>query len=201
MTKDPELEAIRAGDERAFEELTRLYYPAMLRVAQARVHDRAAAEDVVQETWVTVLRRLHQFEGRSSLRTWIMGILINIARARRRQEARLLSFTGVFDRLPESRRPTVDGRRFTPEGSWITGPPSWSGLPEPALESRETLAVLQAAIDRLPARLREVIILRDVSGWTAEETCQALRISQGNQRVRLHRARAFVRQQLEEYLR
>jgi RNA polymerase sigma-70 factor (ECF subfamily) len=199
MTIDPELAAIRSGDEQAFEDLVHRHYPAMLRIAMSQVRDRTVAEDVVQETWITFLRNLDRFEGRSSLRTWIMGILLNVARARRRQEARLQSFTTMLDRLPEGRRPTVDRHRFTADGTWRSGPPTWSDLPEAALESRETLAVVQAAMEMLPTNLRQVIVLRDVAGWSPEETCNALKISGANQRVRLHRARAAVRQRLEEY--
>jgi len=174
----------------------------MLRLAMAYVRDRETAEDVVQETWITFLRTLDRFEGRSSLRTWLFGILANVARARRRRESRLVTFTSLLGLGgTDSRRPTVDPARFASDGSWRTPPPSWSALPEQVLESRETLAEVQSAIDGLPARLREVIVLRDVAGWEADEVCDLLRISAGNQRIRLHRARAAVRQVLEDRLR
>lgn len=199
MTIDPELAAIRSGDERAFETLVRRHYPAMIRMAVSQLRDSGEAEDLVQETWVTFLRNLDRFEGRSSVRTWIMGILLNLARARRRREGRVQSLTALLDRLPEGRRPTVDRLRFTTDGTWSSEPPAWSGRPEEALESRETLGVVQHAMDDLPAKLREVFVLRDVAGWSSEETCRALGISSANQRVRLHRARAAVRQRLEEH--
>lgn len=201
-TTDPEVDALKAGDEQTFEALTRRHSAAMLRLAMAYVRDRETAEDVVQETWITFLRTLDRFEGRSSLRTWLFGILANVARARRRRESRLVTFTSLLGLGgADSRRPTVDPARFASDGSWRTPPPSWSALPEQVLESRETLAEVQSAIDGLPARLREVIVLRDVAGWEADEVCDLLRISAGNQRIRLHRARAAVRQVLEDRLR
>lgn len=198
---DPELDAIRSGDERIFEELTRRHYPAMLRLAMAYLRDREAADDVIQETWVNFLRSLDRFEGRSSLRTWLFGILTNIARARRRREARVITFTSLFGLLPDSRGPTVDPKRFGKNGTWLTDPPSWSQVPEQILEGQETLAQVKEAIEALPPKLREVIVLRDVAGFSADEVGQALQISTGNQRVRLHRARAAVRQKLEDYMR
>jgi RNA polymerase sigma-70 factor, ECF subfamily len=201
-TMDPEVDALKAGDEQTFEALTRRHSAVMLRLAMAHVRDRETAEDVVQETWITFLRTLDRFEGRSSLRTWLFGILTNVARARRRRESRLVTFTSLLGLGgADSRRPTVDRARFASDGSWRTPPPSWSELPEQVLESRETLAEVQSAIDALPAKLREVIVLRDVAGWEADEVCDLLRISAGNQRIRLHRARAAVRQVLEDRLR
>jgi RNA polymerase sigma-70 factor, ECF subfamily len=202
MTKvDPELEAVRSGDQKVFEELTRRHYRAMLRIAMAYVRDREAADDVIQEAWVTFLTTLDRFEGRSSLRTWLFGILTNLARARRRREARFIPFTSLFDLGTGSRGPTVDQRRFGTDDRWRTPPPSWSHLPESVFESQETLAEVKAAIDVLPPKLREVIVLRDVVGLTGDEVGELLAISSSNQRVRLHRARAAVRQKLEDILR
>lgn len=197
---DPELEAVRSGDERAFEELTRRHYSAMLRTAMVYVRDREVADDVIQETWVTLLRTLHRFEGRSSLRTWLFGILTNLARARRRRESRLIPFTSLFE-AARQRGPTVDRRRFGPDDRWLSPPPSWAQLPENVIESRETLEEVKAAIDMLPAKLREVIVLRDVVGMSGDEVGDLLAITPSNQRVRLHRARAAVRQKLEDVLR
>jgi RNA polymerase sigma-70 factor, ECF subfamily len=198
---DPELEAIRSGDERAFDDLTRRHYPAMMRVAMAYVRDRDEADDVIQETWVHFLRRLGTFEGRSSLRTWLFGILTNVARARKRRGARIITFTSLFALASDSRLPTVDPKRFGKDGAWQMPPSSWSRLPDQVVEGKETLSELMAAINGLPPRLRQVIVLRDVAGWSGEEVGKLLRISIGNQRVRLHRARAVVRQKLEEHLR
>jgi len=198
---DPELEAVRSGDEKVFEELTRRHYPAMLRIAMAYVRDREAADDVIQEAWLTFWRTLGRFEGRSSLRTWLFGILTNLARARRRRESRFVSFTSLFEHATRSRGPTVDPHRFGADHNWQSPPSSWSQLPENVLESQETLAEVKAAIDMLPPKLREVIVLRDVVGLSGDEVCDLLAISPSNQRVRLHRARAAVRQKLEDILR
>jgi RNA polymerase sigma-70 factor, ECF subfamily len=199
---DPELEALRAGDEAAFEALVRRHHAHMLSLARAEVGDRGHAEEVVQETWLTFVHSLDRFEGKSSVKTWLFGILINVARARRRRESRLLPLTSWLRRDPtDSRRPSVDSHRFGRDGMWSTPPAPWNELPEERLLSQETLGQVKGAIEALPPKLREVIILRDVAGWDAEETSSVLAISAANQRVRLHRARAAVRQRLEEYLR
>jgi RNA polymerase sigma-70 factor (ECF subfamily) len=200
-TFDSELEALKAGDEAAFEALMNRYGGPMLRIATSYVRDREAAEDVVQETWLTFLRSLGKFEGRSSLKTWLFGILMNVARARRRKDARLLPFTTLFSRdSADARVPAVDPDRFDAEGHWVRPPESWSQLPEERLLGRETLEHVQAAVAALPAKLRDVILLRDVAGCGSDEVCRLLDISPANQRVRLHRARAAVRQTLEDYL-
>lgn len=166
------------------------------------VRDTGVAEDVVQESWLACLRSLSSFEGRSSLKTWIFGILVNVARARRRKEARIVPFASLFRRDDsDSARPTVDGSRFGRDGMWRKAPPTWENLPESRVLGDETMAQVRAAIDRLPAKQREVIVLRDVAGLDASEVCAALGISAANERVRLHRARAAVRKTLEEYLR
>jgi RNA polymerase sigma-70 factor, ECF subfamily len=198
---DPELEAVRSGGERAFEALTRRHYPAMLRIAMAYVRDREVADDVIQEAWLTFLKTLDRFEGRSSLRTWLFGILTNLARARRRRESRFIPFSSLFQLGTGAGRPTVDQRRFGTDDRWKSPPSSWSQLPDEVFESRETLAEVKAAIDMLPPKLREVMVLRDVVGLSGHEVGDLLAISPSNQRVRLHRARAAVRQKLEDVLR
>ncbi|HYT14740.1 MAG TPA: RNA polymerase sigma factor [Candidatus Nitrosopolaris sp.] len=199
---DPDLDALRSGDEAAFEALIGRYHGPMMRLAMTYLRDRGAAEDAVQETWLTCLKTLDRFEGRSSLKTWIFGILLNVARSRRRKESRILPFTSLFRRDGgEDRGPTVDQRRFGRDGMWSTPPDSWSNVPESRLLDRETVEKVKAAIETLPAKQREVVILRDVAGFDADEVCALLSISQSNQRVRLHRGRAAVRKTLEEYLR
>src|SRR6266700_8235976 len=199
---DPDLTALRSGDEAAFEALIGRYHGPLMRLAMAYVRDHGVAEDVVQETWLTCLKTLDRFEGRSSLKTWIFGILLNVARSRRRKESRILPFTSLFRRDGgEDRGPTVDQRRFGRDGMWSTPPDSWSNVPESRLLDRETVEKVKAAIETLPAKQREVVILRDVAGFDADEVCALLSISQSNQRVRLHRGRAAVRKTLEEYLR
>jgi RNA polymerase sigma-70 factor, ECF subfamily len=193
--------ALRAGDEAAFAELARSYNASLLRVAQIYVSSRAVAEEVVQETWLAVLQGLDRFEGRSSLKTWIFRILANRAKTRAIREGRTIPFSSLQpDRVPE---PAVDPDRFRdPEdgrwpGHWASPPQAW---PEERLLAGETRDKLAAAIESLPASQRAVISLRDIEGWSAEEVCNALEISETNQRVLLHRARAKVRTALEGYL-
>lgn len=201
VTSDPELEALKAGDAAAFEALLHRYHGPLLRVALGYVRDREAAEDAVQETWLRVLAGLDRFEGRSTLKTWIFGILLNVARSRRRRDLRILPFSSLFRRDEPGSEPIVDPDRFNAEGRWTSLPENWESLPEARLMSREVLDRVGAAIDELPPKLREVILLRDVAGWSAEEAASLLGISAANQRVRLHRARGHVRRVLEEYLR
>ena len=201
-TVDSELEALRAGDEAAFQSLIQRYHGPMLRLAMNYVGDRGVAEDVVQESWLTCLRSLDRFEGRSSLKTWLFGILVNVARARRRKESRILPFASFWRRDDsDSHRPTVDRSRFGSDGMWSNGPHSWDNVPESTVLGAETLQHVRSAIDTLPPKQREVILLRDVAGFDGAEVCALLGISPANERVRLHRARATVRQKLEDYLR
>ena len=196
------MEALRAGDERAFEQLVRMYQAALLRVAQIYVSSRAVAEEVVQETWLPVLNGIDRFEGRSSLKTWIFRILANRAKTRAQRDSRTIPFSALRrpDTVPE---PAVDADRFNdPEhqrwpGHWASPPTAW---PEEQLVADETLRVIGDAIEQLPASQRAVITLRDVQGWSAEEVCNALELTETNQRVLLHRARSKVRRALEEYL-
>ena len=194
--------ALRAGDEAAFVQVVREWHPSMLRVAQIFVPSRAIAEDVVQETWLRVLGALDRFEGRSSLKTWVFRILVNTAKTRAHREGRVLPFSALNNpgRIPEA---AVDPDRFRPEdderypGHWSSPPRE---LPEERLLAAETRQLIAAAIDSLPATQAAVIRLRDVDGWSSEEVRNALDISEVNQRVLLHRARAKVRQALEDYL-
>jgi RNA polymerase sigma-70 factor, ECF subfamily len=198
---DTDLEALKAGDEAAFRALIKRHHGPMLRLAMAYVRDAGVAEEVVQETWLTCLRSLDKFEGRSSLKTWIFGIAMNVARARRRKEARILPFASLWRRDDsDGGRPTVDRNRFGSDGLWSAPPDSWSNLPETNVLGIETLQRVKQAIQSLPMKQREVITLRDVAGLDADEVCGLLSITAENQRVRLHRARAAVRRMLEEYL-
>jgi len=200
-TSDPELAALRVGDESAFQTLIQRYHGPMLRLAMNYVGDRGVAEDVVQETWLTCLRSLDRFEGRSSLKTWLFGILVNVARSRRRKESRILPFASLWRRDDsDRRRSTVDESRFGSDGMWRDGPGSWDNVPESKVLGDETVQLVRSAIDALPPKQREVILLRDVAGFDATEVSGLLGISAANERVRLHRARAAVRQRLEEYL-
>ena len=201
MRSDKEtLAALRRGDERVFVELVQQHQDLMLRVASRYVRNRTVAEEVVQETWLGVLNGIERFEGRASLKTWIFRILTNRAITRAQREGRAVPFSSLGEEGADE--PAVDPDRFRPEGDrwpghWQCNP---DPLPEQRLLERETLAMIEAAIAELPERQHTVIVMRDVEGWSAEEVCQALAISEGNQRVLLHRARSKVRSCLESYL-
>jgi RNA polymerase sigma-70 factor (ECF subfamily) len=194
---------LRAGDEAAFEELVRRHHAALTRVASMYVRDRAVVEEVVQETWLAALTGLDRFEERSSLKTWLFRILANRARTRAVREARSVPFSALAAAEAADDEPAVDPDRFLdPRGPspWAAPPSDWRRLPEERLLAGETLSRVAAAIEALPPAQREVIRLRDVEGWSAAEVAGALEISDGNQRVLLHRARAKVRAALEDYL-
>jgi RNA polymerase sigma-70 factor, ECF subfamily len=198
------LERLRAGDEDAFMTLVDKYGPLMLRIALTHVRTRAIAEDVVQEAWLGVLQGLNRFEGRSSLKTWILRIVANIARTRGEREARSIPLSSLAPDTGED-EPSVAAEHFFGgdhpmyPGGWAVAPHSWAQLPEERLLARETLAQVQASIAKLPPRQQEVIELRDVEGWDPEEVARALDVTPGNQRVLLHRARSKVRADLERY--
>jgi RNA polymerase sigma-70 factor, ECF subfamily len=194
---------LRAGDEAAFVALMRMYGAGMLRVAQMYVPSRAVAEEVVQEAWLGVLRGINRFEGRSSLKTWLFRIVVNTAKTRGVREARSVPFSALEK---EDSDATVSADRFLGEadrfpGHWSMPPASWARVPDDVLVGDETIAVIRREIDQLPPAQRTVITLRDIDGLTAEEVCNALELTETNQRVLLHRARAKVRAALEEYLR
>jgi RNA polymerase sigma-70 factor (ECF subfamily) len=198
------VEGLRRGDEAAFMALVRRYGPQMLRVARMYVASEAAAEDVVQETWLAVLKGIDRFEGRSSLRTWLFRILVNRARTRGSRDARTTPFSSLA-RDVEGDEPSVPEERFLDttsrwSGHWASAPNRWDDLPEERLLSEETLAVARRAIDALPESQRTVVTLRDVEGWDSGDVVNLLGISEGNQRVLLHRGRAKVRKALEEHL-
>lgn len=197
------LGALRDGDESAFVTLVDCYGGAMLRVARLYVGSDAAAEDVVQETWLRVLRSLDGFEGRSSLRTWIFVILGNCARKRLAKEGRTVPLGSLED---SPREPAVASERFFPArhprwaGMWSTLVDSWEQIPDEQLLAGEARERFVAAIAELPARYATVFTLRDVEGWSSDEVCALLGLTAANQRVLLHRSRSRVRAALEEYL-
>ena len=199
------VDSLRAGDESAFEMLIDRYHSSLLRLAMLFVPSRAVAEEVVQETWLGVLQGLARFEGRSSLKTWIFRILTNRARTRGQREGRSIPFSAIWNPDSDAADPAVEADRFYPPehasaGHWVSRPQHWEALPEDRLIGLETRAQIQQAIDALPPSQREVIRLRDVEGWTSEEICNVLEITETNQRVLLHRARSKVRRTLEQYL-
>lgn len=202
-TDDAEVVArLRAGDEQAFEALVARHYGTMMAVAQTYVQTRAVAEEVVQEAWLGFLQSLNRFEGRSSLKTWILAILVNKAKTRGVREARSVPFASL---APEHDAPAVEPERFRgPQdafpGHWRAYPGNWGAAPEVALEDRETLRVAMRAISELPVAQQTVIRMRDVEGYSSDEVCAALEVSPGNERVLLHRARSRVRAALEAHL-
>ena len=199
MRSDEEtLSALRRGDEQVFVELVQQHHALMLRVASHYVRSRTVAEEVVQETWLAVIGGIDRFELRSSLKTWLFRIMLNIARSNGVRESRSIPFatTAVLDD-----EPAVDAdrfRRFTlrGRGQWKRPPDPWT-QPEQQLLEAETHGVILRAVASLPAAQREVLTMRDLLGWTAAETCEALELSDANQRVLLHRARSRIRSALE----
>ena len=184
---------LRSGDERAFVSLVERYHEPMLQLAASFVPSRAVAEEVVQDTWLAVLRGLEGFEGRSSLKTWLFRILVNRARTTGSKEQRSVP---VAD--PE---PAVDPSRFGGDGGWADPPEHWIEAAEGRMEAGKLADRIRAWIGELPARQREVVLLRDVEGMSSEEVCAVLALTEGNQRVLLHRGRSRLRQLFEDEFR
>jgi len=194
--------ALRHGDEAAFAQLVDQHAPSMLRVARGYVPSREIAEEVVQETWLALIKGIDNFEGRSSLRTWLFAVMINIAKTRGIRERRdadvaITAFTGG----------TVDPARFRAAddpypGHWKQDeqPAPFTDTPEGSALGNELVDVARRELDKLPDRQRTVVTLRDMLGFDSAEVCDLLDVSVANQRVLLHRGRAAVRQALEEYL-
>src|SRR5262245_37515437 len=182
-----------------------MYQGPLLRLARVYARNHAVAEEVVQETWLGVLQGIDRFESRSSFKTWLFRILVNRARTRAEREGRMIPFSAYDTTSGESAEPSVPADRFLgpdhPEWPyhWAVPPKAWAAPPDQALLTRETLELVNRAIAALPPAQREVITLRDVQGWTAEEVCNVLEITETNQRVLLHRARSRVRAALERY--
>lgn len=183
---------LQAGDERAFVVLVERYNGAMIRLALSFVPSRAVAEEVVQDTWLAALRGLRGFEGRSSLKTWLFSILVNRARTTGARESRSVPVDDVG--------PAVDASRFAPDGAWAAPPEHWIEEAENRVDAVKLSELLRLLLDTLPARQREVVLLRDVEELSSADVCQVLAISEANQRVLLHRGRAKLRQALETEL-
>jgi RNA polymerase sigma-70 factor (ECF subfamily) len=192
----------QAGDQDAFAALVRRHGPSMVRLARMYVPSSALADDVVQETWLAVVRGLERFEGRSSFKTWLYRILVNRAKTRGVREHRSIPFAslGSGHEDDDAEGPSVDPSRFGDDGGWLSPPRRWEEDPEAALRSKETRRLVEEAIAELPERQRLVITLRDLEGLSGEEVRNALDLSETNQRVLLHRARAKVRQALEDWI-
>jgi len=198
--------ALIDGDEAAFVALVDRYHASMIRVAARFVPSPAIAEEVVQETWIGLLRGIERFGGRSSLKTWLFTILMNQARRRGAAEHRTIPFSALAAAGGRDDRdgPAVEPERFFPPGHpdaghWASELADWAPSAEDALMSTEIAAVIRAAIDALPEGVRLVVTLRDLEGWSAGEVCNVLGISDTNQRVRLHRARSRIRGALQRY--
>ena len=198
--------ALRRGDEMAFMTVLDRYHAPLLRLARVYVPDHAVAEEVVQETWMGLLQGIGRFEERSSLKTWLFHILMNRAKTRAQREGRSIPFSSLPGADDEQAEGGIEADRFLPlddpqwPGGWKSFPQPWDEVPEERLLSLETHSQIEQAIQALPPAQREVITLRDVEGWTSDEVCDFLGISQANQRVLLHRARTQVRRALEQYL-
>lgn len=202
------VEALRRGEEAAFVELVNRHQKALVRLATIYVRSRDLAEEVVQDTWLGVLAGIERFEGRSSLKTWIFRILINRAKTLGVRESRSVPFSALVTDGGDcgADGPVVDPDRFLPAdhpqwpNHWAVPPQNWGQTAEKILLGQEVRALLEKAIADLPRTQREVISLRDVEGWTSEEVCGLLGLSEVNQRVLLHRARSKVRKALEAYV-
>ncbi|HEY6297157.1 MAG TPA: sigma-70 family RNA polymerase sigma factor [Streptosporangiaceae bacterium] len=199
------LHRLRSGDEQAFDRLVRTWSPAMRRMARGFVSTDASAQECVQDAWLGVIKGLASFEGRSTLRTWAFRILVNTAKTRAVREQRTTPLSSLA--ADDEAGPTVDPGRFRPRddperpGTWTSAgePRPWETDPETGALSGELRDVVSAAVEALPARQREVVVLRDIQGFGSEEACQILGLTAQNQRVLLHRGRARVRAALEAY--
>lgn len=202
--EDQLIARLRRGDEGAFDELVNQHHGALIRMAMGYVADREVAEEVVQDTWMAMIESLHRFEGRSSLRTWIFGIMIHKAKDRGVREKRHTTFS-AFESYDDDHDEAVDPSRFQQSGEWAGHwafpPQPWDDqTPEKLLTSQQAVHAMNQAIEALPATLKEVLILRDVEGVEAKEVCELLKITETNLYVRLHRARERVRVAVEKAL-
>jgi RNA polymerase sigma-70 factor (ECF subfamily) len=186
------LKALREGDEEAFLALVARHQASMLRLARSFVSSSAVAEEVVQDTWLGVLRGIDNFAGRSSFKTWLLRILVNRAKSTGVREDRSIAVGDAG--------PAVDSSRFDASGAWMSPPQHWVEDSHDRLEAESMAEQIRSALDELPGRQREVVLLRDVDGLTSEEVCEVLDISEGNQRVLLHRGRSRLRAALEAEL-
>ncbi|MBN1944514.1 MAG: sigma-70 family RNA polymerase sigma factor [Bradymonadales bacterium] len=189
-----------SGDEKTFTLLVDRYHHALHRLARVYVGDSHLAEEVVQETWLAVIKGLPAFEGRSSLKTWIFRILTNRAKSRGVREGRTIPFSTLAMDADEGER-WLDTNRFRSDGSFQMAPRAWEpDTPEQMVLNRETRVFVERVIDRLPPKQKAVITLRDIEGWPSDEVCDLLEISETYQRVLLHRGRSRVRAEFDRYL-
>lgn len=196
------VDALRAGDHEMFRMLVKDLNPGLTRLARTYVAP-AIADEVVQETWMAVIRSIDSFEGRSALKSWIYRIMLNKVRTVAGRESKIVPFTSLGPRS-DGDRPSIEPDRLVHpdlgQGYWPEAPSRWDSLPAERFEAAQTNAEVRRAISQLPDAQREVVTLRDVEGWAADEVCNALGISAVNQRVLLHRGRVAVRKALEDFL-
>lgn len=176
------------GDEDAFVMLVARYKQPMLRLAESMISNRAVAEEVVQDTWIGVVRGIDRFEGRSSFKTWLFGILVNRARSASSHE---------HSDLPIDTLHAVDPLRFDANGHWADPLDAWTEDSNDRLDAASLVPALRSALEDLPPRQRQIVLLRDVEGLSHDEACGVLGISVGNQRILLHRGRTRLREILE----
>ena len=186
---------LREGDEEAFRVLVRQTHAGMTRLARAFVRTPAAAEEVVQEAWLAVVAQVDEFDGRSSVRTWIGAIVVNRAKTRGERDRRFVPFSAL---AMEEDAP-VEPERFGTSGFWSVPPRRWDSSPENLALRKEARGLIEQAIEALPPAQRTVVQLRDVEGWSSDEVCNVLGVSETNQRVLLHRGRLRLRAALERY--
>jgi RNA polymerase sigma-70 factor (ECF subfamily) len=197
------IERLRRGDSHAFRELVSVHQAPLVRLAGMFVPSNAVAEEVVQETWIAVIRGIDRFEQRSSLKTWITRILVNIARTKGVKERRTVPMGSLLSDDSGDRAAAVSPDRFTGpagRGAWATPPSRWSQIPEEVVLSSATISQVVDTVQQLPEQQKWVVMLRDVEGWSAPEVCEALGLTEVNQRVLLHRGRSAVRAMLERQL-
>lgn len=198
------LAGLRQLDEAAFVVLVKRYQRPLLRLALIYCRSLAIAEEIVQDTWLAVIQGIDRFERRASFRTWLFQILVNRARTRAEREGRAVSFSSLSDQAEEPGEPAVPPERFRGlddkwPNNWALPPHAWGESSDARLLAGETMELVKRAIDQLPPAQQQVITLRDVEGWTSEDVCNVLEISETNQRVLLHRARSRVRAALESH--
>lgn len=193
------LDRLRARDEAAFRSLVRRDHSRLVAIARGIVGSPDLAEEVVQDTWLTLLGNLDAFEGRSSLRTWLTGIVVNKARRAGARSRRTRPFS-EFEREEDGE--TFGPDAFLADGHWAAPPWHWTEDDlERACGERQIWAALRAAVEALPGGERAVVTLRDVEGLSAAENERALGLTEARQRALLHRGRVRLQAALADLAR